>query len=310
MNTLSLTAQLAQCWMTTKLTDDRGNMPDKSGFPTFDELMWPTLEAIKALGGSGTNEEILDKVAVIQRYPVSLLNEPHKTGSVSKLEYRAAWARTYLKFTGSIENSARGVWSITKFGESVKHNDIGQLVKIAREAQKSKTPKTVSATSESDEVSVDDLELSWKEQLLAEMQRIDPTDFEKLCQRLLRESGFIRVEVTGKTGDGGIDGTGVLRMNLLSFHVLFQCKRIKGSVGSSVVRDFHGAMVGRADKGLIITTGNFTSEARKEAARDGAPAIDLIDGHDLCDLLKSLRLGVSVSTIESVAVDRNWFANL
>jgi restriction system protein len=159
-------------------------------------------------------------------------------------------------------------------------------------------------------VSVDDLELSWKEQLLAEMQRIDPTDFEKLCQRLLRESGFIRVEVTGKTGDGGIDGTGVLRMNLLSFHVLFQCKRFKGSVGSSVVRDFRGAMVGRADKGLIITTGNFTSEARKEASRDGAPAIDLIDGHDLCDLLKSLRLGVSVTTIESVAVDRNWFANL
>jgi restriction system protein len=100
MNTLSLTAQLAQCWMTTKLTDDQGNMPDKSGFPSFDELMWPTLEAIKALGGSGTNEEILDKVAVIQRYPVSLLNEPHKTGNVSKLEYRAAWARTYLKFTG------------------------------------------------------------------------------------------------------------------------------------------------------------------------------------------------------------------
>jgi restriction system protein len=142
------------------------------------------------------------------------------------------------------------------------------------------------------------------------MQRIDPADFEKLCQRLLRESGFIRVEVTGKTGDGGIDGTGVLRMNLLSFHVLFQCKRFKGSVGSSVVRDFRGAMVGRADKGLILTTGNFTSEARKEASRDGAPAIDLIDGNDLCDLLKALRLGVSVTTVENVAVDRNWFASL
>jgi restriction system protein len=285
-------------------------VPDKQGFPTFDELMWPTLEAIKALGGSGTNEEILDKVAVIQRYPVSLLNEPHKNGNVSKLEYRAAWARTYLKFTGSIENSARGVWSNTKFGESVKQNDISQLVKVAKEAQKTKPPKVVVANSESDEVSVDELELSWKDQLLAEMQRIDPGDFEKLCQRLLRESGFIRVEVTGKTGDGGIDGTGVLRMNLLSFHVLFQCKRFKGSVGSSVVRDFRGAMVGRADKGLILTTGNFTSEARKEASRDGAPAIDLIDGNDLCDLLKLLRLGVSVTTVENVTVDRNWFENL
>jgi restriction system protein len=285
-------------------------LADKQGFPTFDELMWPTLLAIRSLGGSGTNEEILDKIAAIQDYSASLLNEPHKTGNVSKLEYRAAWARTYLKFTGSIENSARGVWSITKFGESVKQNDISQLVRVAKEAQKSKILKSVNATAESDEVGIDDVERGWKEQLLAEMQKIDPADFEKLCQRLLRESGFIRVEVTGKTGDGGIDGTGVLRMNLLSFHVLFQCKRFKGSVGSSVVRDFRGAMVGRADKGLIITTGNFTSDARKEASRDGAPAIDLIDGNDLCDLLKSLRLGVEVTTVESVTVNRKWFADL
>ena len=163
---------------------------------------------------------------------------------------------------------------------------------------------------EPDEPNTNEELLSWKEQLLYEMQKIDPSDFEKLCQRLLRESGFIRVEVTGKTGDGGIDGTGVLRMNLLSFHVLFQCKRFKGSVGSSVVRDFRGAMVGRADKGLVITTGNFTSDARKEASRDGAPAIDLIDGNDLCDLMKSLRLGVEVKTVESITVDRDWFAKL
>jgi restriction system protein len=246
-------------------------MPDKSGFPTFDELMWPTLLAIKSLGGSGTNEEIVDKIAVAQDYPTSFLNEPHKSGNVSKLEYRAAWARTYLKFTGSIENSARGVWSITKFGESVKHEDIGRLVRIAKDAQRSKNPNTVTSSPESDDVNIELVEMDWKEQLLAEMQALDPADFEKLCQRLLRESGFIRVEVTGKTGDGGIDGTGVLRMNLLSFHVLFQCKRFKGSVGSSVVRDFRGAMVGRADKGLILTTGNFTSDARKEASRDGAP---------------------------------------
>jgi restriction system protein len=285
-------------------------MTDKIGMPTFDELMWPTLLAIKELGGSGTNEEIVDKIAIIQNYPLTLLNEPHKTGNVTKLEYRAAWARTYLKFTGSIENSARGVWSITKFGEAVKFDEIGKLVKLAKEAQKSKSLKPVANIPEPDETNPDLVEMDWREQLLFEMQQVEPSDFEKLCQRLLRESGFIRVEVTGKTGDGGIDGTGVLRMNLLSFHVLFQCKRFKGSVGSSIIRDFRGAMVGRADKGLIITTGNFTSDARKEASRDGAPAIDLIDGNDLCELMKSLGLGVEVKTVESVTVDRNWFAKL
>jgi restriction system protein len=285
-------------------------VPDKQGFPTYDELMWPTLEAIKALGGSGTNEEIVDRIAEDRGYPVTFLNEPHKSGNMTKLEYRGAWARTYLKFAGCVENSARGVWSITKQGEAVQVGDIARLVKLAKETQKSKSTQTTAISSDAEDVLTESVEMDWKEQLLFEMQKIDPSDFEKLCQRLLRESGFVRVEVTGKTGDGGIDGTGVLRMNLLSFHVLFQCKRFKGSVGSSVVRDFRGAMVGRADKGLIITTGNFTSEARKEASRDGAPAIDLIDGNDLCDLLKSLRLGVEVTTVESVTVNRKWFAYL
>ena len=285
-------------------------MPDKSGFPTYDELMWPTLEAIKSLGGSGTIEEIVDKIAVTEDFTASMLNEPHKTGNVSKIEYRAAWARTYLKFVGAIDNSARGVWSITKLGETINPTDIDRLVKQAKELQKSKRSNAPNLDDEVEDRISGSTVIDWKDQLLFEMQKIDPSDFEKLCQRLLRESGFIKVEVTGKTGDGGIDGTGVLRMNLLSFHVLFQCKRFKGSVGSSIVRDFRGAMVGRADKGLIITTGNFTSDARKEASRDGAPAIDLIDGKDLCDLMRSLRLGVVVKTIESVSVDRDWFEKL
>lgn len=116
---------------------------------------------------------------------------------------------------------------------------------------------------------------SWREQLLGALEDMQPSAFKRLCQRLLREAGFTRVEVTGKTGDGGIDGTGVLRMNLLSFQVIFKCKRWKGSVGASTVRDFRGAMVGRADKGLIMTTAAFTADARREATRDGAPASTL-----------------------------------
>ena len=137
-----------------------------------------------------------------------------------------------------------------------------------------------------------------------------PDAFERLAQRLLRESGFTKVEVTGKSGDGGIDGVGILRMNLVSFQVSFQCKRWKGSVGSSTVRDFRGAMVGRADKGLIITTGNFTADARREATRDGAPAIDLIDGETLCELLKERRLGVSVRMVEEIELDSSFFSSI
>jgi len=128
-----------------------------------------------------------------------------------------------------------------------------------------------------------------------------------LCQRILKDSGFIKVEVTGRSGDGGIDGIGVLRLNLLSFHVFFQCKRWKGSVGASAIRDFRGAMVGRADKGLVMTTGSFTTDARREATRDGAPAIDLVDGETLCELLKKLQIGVSIRKVEHVMVQQEAF---
>ena len=278
-------------------------MPDKSGFPTYDELMWPTLLALRALGGSGTNDEILDKLVEIQNYSASVQAELHKTGNVGKLEYRAAWARTYLKFAGAIESGGRGVWLVTKCGDKVANNQIDGLVKLAKKYQKDKRQSPRVSAQEVEATDEEDSELTWQQQLLARLQLLQATDFERLCQRFLRESGFTKVEVTGKSGDGGIDGTGVLRINLLSFHVLFQCKRYKSSVGAPVVRDFRGAMVGRADKGLVLTTGSFTSDARKEASRDGAPAIDLIDGSDLCDLLKSLRLGVKVTTVEEITVD-------
>ena len=142
--------------------------------------------------------------------------------------------------------------------------------------------------------------MSWRDELLDALLKMDPSAFERLVQRLLRESGFIQVEVTGQSGDGGIDGKGIMRLGgLLSFHVIFQCKRYKGSVTVSQVRDFRGAMVGRADKGLLITTGNFTKDAVREATRDGAPAIDLIDGDLLIDKLKELELAFRPRKLKS-----------
>ncbi|WP_207775467.1 restriction endonuclease [Thalassobacter stenotrophicus] len=145
---------------------------------------------------------------------------------------------------------------------------------------------------------------------MSTLLEIEPDAFERLSQRLLRESGFTKVEVRGKTGDGGIDGVGVLRVNLVSFQVYFQCKRWKGSVGSREIRDFRGALQGRADKGLFITTGTFTAQASDEATRDGAIAIDLIDGERLCDLLKENGLGVTSKMIEHVEINSSWFADI
>jgi restriction system protein len=276
---------------------------------TFDELMNPVLQALRMLGGSGTNEEIDNKVAEIAKIPkdqLEVLHNPNK-GGLTEIEYRLMWSRTYLKKFGLIENSSRGVWSLSSNAFSIDKVDEKEIVRIVREQSKQEKQE---ANENEDEP---DKKLEWQEELLGILLKMEPSSFERLIQRLLRESGFVQVEVTGQTGEGGIDGNGIMRLaGLLSFHVIFQAKRWKGSVGPSVVRDFRGAMVGRADKGIIITTGSFTKDAIKEASRDGAPAIDLLDGDQLVEKLKSLSLGITSRQVinEQVIVNQDWFAKI
>jgi restriction system protein len=286
-----------------------------NGLPTFDELLVPTIKALQELGGSGSIEEINSKVYAIAKLSDEILSISHgEEGSLSEVDYRLAWSRTFLKKFGLVDNSARGVWSLSSSDIDIDKLDANEIVKTVREkdklaASKNKTIFTEETENEITE-EVDNSE-SWKEQLLDILYQITPAAFERLSQRLLRESGFFQVEVTGKVGDGGIDGKGIVRVSgLLSFHVIFQCKRYKGSVSPSQIRDFRGAMQGRADKGLFITTGTFTREAIKEATRDGAPPIDLIDGEMLCDKLKELKLGVETKLTETVDIKNDWFNSL
>ena len=277
-----------------------------NGYISVLDLIVPMLTALDYLGGSATNEEIDDVTAGIMELDDAARTALHQGGPMTKFAYRSAWTRSWLKKADLLENSARGVWSLTPAGKDWKTADPAQLVADVRAANRAKAKATIA----DDEV-IDDGPSSddWRQQLLAQLIAMHPSAFERLCQRVLREYDFIKVEVTGKSGDGGIDGTGVLRVNLLSFHVLFQCKRYSGSVGAGAVRDFRGAMVGRTDKGLIITTGTFTADARREATRDGAPAIDEVDGDALCDLLKDRGLGVTVRMVEEVTVNEAAFAD-
>lgn len=277
--------------------------------PSYDKLMIPLLNALISLGGSGTIDEINEKVYELENMSEEVLQIPHKEGgSDSEISYRLAWARTYLKKFGLLENSSRGVWNLTQSEINTAQVNTDEIVRYNRQLS-----KNLSETIQ-DEGSINVVEkeveesLEWKELLLNTILAISPSAFEKLVQRLLRESGFVEVEVTGRSGDGGIDGKGIARMSgLLSFHVIFQCKRYKGSITPSQIRDFRGAKEGRADKGIFITTGTFTRDARKEATRDGAPPIDLIDGELLCEKLKEFSLGVKTKIVEEVEIDKEFF---
>lgn len=278
-------------------------------------MMLVTIEALRDLGGSATIQELDERVIELEG-----VSEEEQSFAMPRDEnrprvnYYLAWARTYLKRGGALENSARAVWALTEAGSSIvtieETRAIYELVNLEERARAKAKRGAAKSTGIEVEEAVDTESgdtKDWKSQLLGVLVSMAPDAFERLSQRLLREAGFTKVEVRGKSGDGGIDGLGVLRVNLVSFQVYFQCKRWKGSVGSKEIRDFRGALQGRADKGLFITTGHFTSQASDEATRDGAIAIDLIDGDRLCDLLKENKLGVETKMIERIKVDTHWF---
>lgn len=284
--------------------------------PTVVDLLWPTLQAVKEIGGSGTIDEVDERVIEREGFTEEQQAVLHKDGPRTKIEYRLAWARSYLKGMGVLENSERGVWAITEKGRNATEEDISRLhheyrlaLRAARRERRASEEAARAAEERDDE---EEPPGDWKEQLLETLLQLPPDRFEHLARRLLREAGFVSARVTGRTGDGGIDGIGIYRLSLVSFPVFFQCKRYRGSVRAGAVRDFRGAMAGRGDRGLLITTGTFTAEARQEATRDGAPPIDLIDGERLCNLLKEHRLGVrtELRQIEEVTVDREFFADI
>lgn len=288
--------------------------------PPYQVFLWPTLQAVIDLGGSASIAE-LDS-AVIEREEISnnVQSVLHSGGPTTELQYRLAWARTYLKGMGLLTNSQRGVWSVTERGQNATEDEIPKLRAdylaslAANRKSGTKTDKTRKQSIRDSEINQAeaDAEEAWKDELLDALLAMSPAGFERLAQRLLREAGVQSPVVTGRSGDGGIDGRGVYQISLLSFPVFFQCKRYKGSVGSGAVRDFRGAMAGRGEKGLLITTGTFTSDASAESRRDGAPPIDLIDGDRLCNLLKEYGIGVTTTprVVEDVAVHSDFFKSL
>lgn len=297
---------------------------EENGLPDLPQMMLATVEGLRSLGGSAAIDELNDTVTEQEGVTEAEQSYLMPNGRDQRLNYYLAWARTFLKRGGALDNSARGIWNLTELGSSIRektqtlaiYNKVNEeereRARLKRQRQKAEDQAAPRAVDMPPEELADDsvITIGWKQSLVETMLQMPPASFERLAQRLLREAGFVKVEVRGKSGDGGIDGVGVLRVNLVSFQVYFQCKRWQGSVGAREIRDFRGALQGRADKGLFITTGTFTSQASDEATRDGAIAVDLIDGDRLCELLKQFDLGVKTTLVETVSVNSEWFATI
>ena len=284
--------------------------------PRYTDLILPTFLALKELGGSGKNDEILTSVIQDLNLSDEIVDFPHKDStSMSELSYQLAWARTYLKKYGVIENSARCVWSILPEFTQETTLDAKKIVQtvVQKDAEQRQTRSALSEnaddTPEDDGIGIPDEVKPWRQRLQEILQTMDPYGFERLTQRILRECGFSQVEVTKKSGDGGIDGTGKLRMNgLFSFNVAFQCKRYSGVVGAGEVRDFRGSLNNNIEKGLLITTGTFSKSAKLEAADPGKRLIDLMDGEELID--KIVEFSIGVREVKDYETDEEFFQKI
>ena len=285
----------------------------QSKVPTFKELMNPALNSLGVLGGSATVKDMLQQVILDLGLSEEVTEVLHSGGPMTELDYRLHWTRTYFKHAELINNSSRGVWSLTDSGrltQSVDPDEIAReyLSELAERRKMRGEEETMAGevvpSADDPTPDTDD----WQQNLLKVLNGMSPAGFERLCRQMLRESGFLEVAGTGGPGDQGIDGTGVIRLEgLISFAIAFQCKRWQGSVGPSVVREFRGAMQGKADRGMIITTAVFTREAQREATRT-VPPIDLVDGELLIAKLKEFNLGLTTKMVEVVGIDSDWFA--
>jgi restriction system protein len=269
----------------------------------FLKYVNPVLETLQDMGGAGVTSEVIERVIERMKIPEAEVEELIPSGQ-SRVRNRIQWARSYLAQAGYIDSTIRGTWKLTDKGMGAKLSEaqVAELFRIASEGfkNKSQAKKTKDAVIlQEEDVSTE--EEVHSEKLLSLIQSLSPSGFERICKRLLTECGFQNVQVTGKSGDNGIDGIGLLEINdLVTFKVLFQCKRYKESVGPGQVRDFRGAMQGRADKGIILTTGRFTKEARNEAIRDGVPPIELVDGDKLVDMFEKYGLGLKPKTVYDI----------
>jgi len=268
------------------------------------------VKTLQEFGNSAQPKQVVLAVQKSIDVPPEDLENKHKSGQ-SIFYNDVHWCREYLKKAGYIDSSKRGMWTLTPKGQTCVFSD-ATAQEVFRTAQEQKKERTATSKS-APEISVEELDLpdlasddKYRQEALKALIQLSPSGFERFCQRLLEKAGFEEVEVTGQSGDGGIDGRGILKVNrLFSMKIAFQAKKYQGSVGTPVVRDFRGAIQGRVDRGLLITTGTFTSDAIKEASRDGATHIELIDGQDIVDLMEKHTFGLKEK--QTFEVDHDHF---
>ncbi|WP_200874850.1 restriction endonuclease [Desulfonatronum thiodismutans] len=297
------------------------NTDKKKRKAEFVQWMGPLLDALRELGDTATPQEASDLIAQRCGVPDAKKEELTESG-IARFHNQVCWARQYLVWEGLISSARRGIWTLTERGKKTRLTEaegrdiFKKWVNIHTQRRKAKEQGASCASETQEDISAKPPEAECDDPLVGQgdaptemeevklldvLRRMTPKGFEKFCKYLLRVYGFEKVEVTPDGKDGGVDGYGVLQLNpFVSFKVIFQCKRYTGTVSRAQVGDLRNAMLGRADKGIMITTGIFSEDAKREATREGAPPIELIDGNRLVAMLEKEEIGVVPRTVYDI----------
>lgn len=292
--------------------------------PKFVSYFEAVLEALRELGSSARANEVIEWVAQNRDVPTDE-SERITKGGQTVFENRVHWARFYLVKAGLIDSTVRGLWVLTDKGRTTKLSAAESLELFRRLSQQFRTERKNKPEQTDSEDALDDSEgddapvagvpgidsyiniSEIRQTLIKKLHDLSDIGFEHFCAAVLRHVGFENVIVTQRSHDRGVDGEGFLQINrFVKTKVMFQSKRYQGSVGSDRIQAFRGAIHGRAERGIVITTGTFTASAKSEAARENATPIELVDIDKLLDLLIEEKLGVFES--KALQIDDQFFA--
>lgn len=286
--------------------------------PTKNYLICFTLLAVHKLGGSAGGNDTVEEVMNFFDFEENVLEEQLESGG-SRLKHRIRFAIADLKMTDYFaRDSERGLYQLSakgklmirrlisldqtefkKIGQSI-HKEVQQITK----ARKEKNNKDISEIDKENSVEESEKEAEYLNDLKIIQEMNDPYSFERLCALLFKKVGYEDVETTQRSSDGGYDGVGYLVFGLVRFKVAFQAKKYKNDnkIGPGEIREFSGTMKQQAaEKGVFITTSDFTQKAKESGLELG---IELINGEKLIGLLQKHQIGYSQR------IDKKFFEEL
>lgn len=288
---------------------------DTSNVPEVVRFIPRILATLREMNGVAKAGAV--KAAVVQAISEAgePVNDQMLSSGVPKYQNDIYWARMYLVNAGLLEPSkvaGHGVWKLTQ-GGWLSPLDMSTAAAIyyktaSSSSQGSKNKDEADLPAPSGDDHQQDLEgtVNWQVQLKAVLWSLSDQGFEHLCAAIMTANGLDQIKVTGKSGDKGIDGMGLMYLDdagLISIRVAWQCKRYTNTtVGSAEVRNFRGSLDHKTDHGIIFSTSTFTAEAMKESVALGKAPVRLVPLDELIEMLRKLKLGV-VSEPEPAVVD-------